>query len=293
MKRVCPQGHEVSGDNAKQYTKNGKVQTSCRQCAIASTKRLRQKSGDWLPSTTQSVMRNYKEPLREVTQGYGYYGTIAYDESQQYTQCHLCGNFYKTLGVHIRKEHDKSPQQYKDELGLPRTLSLLAPKSGNKNYEQWQNMSDDERKKSIERMKAARDNRTMPNNWRKKSLYQKNVEGRCPDQILDKILTLSEKLGKTPTRRDFQKEYGTGMANAVYLEFGTWNEAVKNLNLSPNPKSPQRVYDRETLLMRLFDFRERNGREPMSSDCDRGMLPDRHIYAKYFGSFSKAKEYVK
>lgn len=289
--RPCLKGHVIDSDNVVHYIKNGKPQTSCKICRNTKQKLSRLSKCDFLPPETKSVMKNYKEPLRKIEDGYGYYGTIAYDEAEKFTQCHVCGNFFKSLGSHVSRVHKIIVKDYRDKFGLAATVSLLAPKANNGNFEQWENMSQDERKKSIDRMKANRSKRKMPNNWRKKSLYQKNLEGRCPDQTLDKIMILADKLNKTPTRREFQKEYGNGMYSTVCLEFGSWNNAVKLINLTTNPKGANR-YDSATLLMRLFDFREQHGREPMSSDCDRGLLPSRQLYRRHFGSFTKAKLYV-
>lgn len=291
--RSCKLGHKITGNNVKKYIKNGRNQTSCRTCSIEASKRNRQKNNDFLPPETKSVMAFYKEPLNTVPNGYGYLGTIAYDESQQYTQCHECGNFYKTLGTHASHVHGLNPLQYRDKFKLARTVSLTAPKAKNKNFEQWANMTDSEKKAAIKRMRDARENRKIPEQWRQKSLYHKNIEGSCPDQLLDLIDKYAKELGRTPTRREFSKRYDGKFLGSIGLTYGTWGQALQILKLTPQPAGFERKYSKEVLVKLLIEFRDRYGREPMSSDCDHGLLPNRQLFAKYFGSWTEAKEYAK
>lgn len=241
-----------------------------------------------LPIDTEPVLIGYKEPLTRVNDGYGFYGTIAYDKSEKYTQCHVCGFFFENLGMHVNKKHGKSSEQYKQEFGLPVTLSLKAPKSHSYQWETWQSLSAEVRQKKLKQLAEAR-SRPMPASISKKSLYVKNLEGRCPEQLLDKIITLKQKLGHTPSSTEFVKAYGSGFLGSIRLTFGTWNEALKLLNLAPKKHGGEREYDKENLLDMLRNFYERKGREPMSSD-QAGLLPSRQTYTRHFGSWTNAKK---
>lgn len=290
---TCKNGHEISGSNAYRQTKDGKTMASCRQCKSDRAKELRGEKGDFLPPDTKAIMASYKEPLKPVTKGFGFYGTIAYDETEQYTQCHMCGNFYPSLGSHIAKAHGKDSRAYRLEFGLPSTISLKGPKAKNHNFEKWAALSAEEKAVIIERLKAASEG-TKRGSDRSKALYYKNLEGRCPDQLLDKIEKLATKLGRTPTYREFDTEYTGGHSQSVKLTFGSWNEAIKILGLKPRSRGGGlHEYDRETLLTMLFDFKERYGREPMVSDTRKGLLPSQTTYRHHFGNWSTAKEYVK
>lgn len=287
--KLCPKGHEIHGDNAKPYKKDGKIYFSCRKCAIANTKKARQTQGVWLPPETESVMASYKEPLRPVPDGFGYYGTIAYDKTEKYTQCHLCGNFYKTLGTHVSKVHGKDPFEYKLEFGLPTTLPLTAPKLKNKNYEQWESYSPEKKKEVIANLQAGRKSITAPRKARTKALYYKNLEGRCPAQLIEKILQLRDEVGKTPSRREFNKRFGGNHAGSVELTFGSWGEAVKIAGLTPR-RGGREIYDKETLIQLMINFKKDHKRNPMSTDCERGLLPSRGTFNNYFGSWTLAKK---
>jgi hypothetical protein len=241
-----------------------------------------------LPKNTESVLIGYKEPLTKVEDGFGFYGTIAYDKSEKYTQCHECGFFFENLGMHINKKHSKTANQYRVEYGLPTTLSLRAPKTKSYQWETWQSLDIEQRKKKLEQLSEAR-TRPMPSKISKKSLYAKNLEGRCPEQLLDKIVTLKHKLGHTPSSTEFVKEYGSGFLGSIRLTFGTWNEAVTLLGMSPRKAGGEREYDKENLLDMLRNFYIDKGREPMSSD-NAGLLPSRQTYSRHFGSWTNAKQ---
>lgn len=241
-----------------------------------------------LPINTEPVLIGYKEPLTKVKDGFGFYGTIAYDKTKKYTQCHMCGFFFENLGMHANKKHDKTSEQYKTEFGLPVTLSLKAPKSKTYQWATWQKMNLSERQKKLTQLAEAR-GKQMPARISKKSLYVKNLEGRCPEQLLDKIITLKKKLGFTPSSTEFVKEYGSGYLGSIRLTFGTWNEALGILNLASRGNGGERQYDKENLLDMLRNFYKDNGREPMSSD-NAGLLPSRQTYSRHFGSWTNAKK---
>jgi hypothetical protein len=241
-----------------------------------------------LPKETEPVLIGYKEPLTKVRDGFGFYGTIAYDKTEKYTQCHQCGYFFENLGMHVKKKHDKTPQQYKEAYGLPVTLSLKAPKSKTRNWEVWQSLDETKREQILNQLKEARA-KGMPAKIAKKSLYVKNLEGRCPEQLLDKIVVLKHKLGHTPSSTEFVREYGSGFLGSIRLTFGTWNEALILLGMSPRKAGGEREYDKENLLDMLRNFYKDKGREPMSSD-NAGLLPSRQTYSRHFGSWTNAKK---
>lgn len=241
-----------------------------------------------LPIETPPVLVGYKEPLTKVTNGFGFYGTIAYDETERHTQCHICGYFFENLHMHIAKKHEQTTREYKLKFGLPITISLRAPKSKSYQWETWHGLDEDKRKKVLDQLNAARD-RKMPEKIVGKSLYKKNLEGRCPDQLLDKIMKLKDKLGRAPSQNEFVAEYGSGFLGSIRLTFGTWNEAKRILGLSARPHGGEREYDPETLLDMLRNFQKEKGREPMSSDT-KGILPSGNTFRRHFGSFTNAKK---
>lgn len=241
-----------------------------------------------LPRETESVLIGYKEPLTKVTGGFGYYGTLAYDVGEKHTQCHVCGFFFQNLGMHVNKKHDKSARNYRLEFGLPITLSLRAPKAETYQDRTWQKMDVKKRNKVLAQLNEARTHQIVAE-MPKKSLYHKNLEGRCPEQLLDKINTLKDKLGHTPSSTEFVKEYGSGFLGSIRLTFGTWREALKILNMVPRNSGGEREYDKDDLLEMLRNFNRDKKREPMSRD-NAGLLPSRQTYSRHFDSWTNAKK---
>jgi hypothetical protein len=80
--------------------------------------------GTWLSPDTPATYVGYKEPLDPVASGYGYYGTVATDETENYIQCHICGYFLQQLGNHLRT-HDTNPREYRDEFGISGRTPLV------------------------------------------------------------------------------------------------------------------------------------------------------------------------
>lgn len=283
-------GHPCTPENT--YQVNGKrPYRGCLTCKRANKRKFDEEQNS-LPPETESVMAAFKDPLTPVPQGYGYYGTLAYDKEKKYTQCHLCGRFYFKLGAHVYNVHNTKARDYREQFGLPPSLSLTPPNAKNDRYERWAKMTPEERKTTIKRMVKAR--KGGPQKNKKWSLHHRNIQGRCPEQLLSKILDVKEKVGQTPTLEDFVKVYGWGHYSSIKTTYGSWTEALNILNLQPRPRSHgHKAYDRELLVKLLLDFKQHNGREPMTSDMVRGILPSPQVFRKHFGSIAKAKEYVK
>lgn len=246
-----------------------------------------------LPPDTPTVMDNYKEPLKAVEGGYGYMGTIVYNQERTHTQCHICGHFFSRLGSHL-KDHDIKVKAYRERFSLPTNTPLAATKAVRPAWSRWQSMTSEEREAHMEKMRAGRqaalDNGADWRRRRGKTLYHKNLEGSCPDQLLDKIEVLAKKLRRTPSFRDFKREYGGKFVNAINGTYGSWGEALDILNMTPQKSGYSARYSEDSLLEMLVNFKEMNGREAMWSDFGRGILPGQTTYRRQFGSWTKAKE---
>lgn len=178
-----------------------------------------------LPPSTGHVLKGYKLPLTPIKDGYGYYGTIAYDKSKQYTQCHICGWYYKAVASHIIRKHDYDIPRYKKEYGLAQKTSLTAPIQ-KKVYRESQDGLQ-----RIVNLKVGRESLTHEDYIKagktRKSLIQRNIEGRCPDQLLDKVLESKEKRNRLPTRREFIQDWGHGAVKSIRTLYGNWGDIIK------------------------------------------------------------------
>lgn len=256
---------------------------------------MKQQYRDVLPPDTKPKIIGYKEPLKKVKKGFGYYGTIAYDETQSYVQCHICGYFFPKLGTHVAMAHGIKSADYKAKYGITLGASLTAPKAREKWLESYHKLSPEEKRARITKLNEARKKSGKKGGWKfgqKKSLQQKNKEGRCPDQLLEKIKTLALMVDKTPSESDCIKIYGYGWHESIINTFYTWNNAVKLAGLKPNPKGGgfRPIYSKEQVVAMIRDFKEQNNREPMRADIDMGRLPSSAVYTRIFGSWTNAKE---
>lgn len=179
-----------------------------------------------LPPETESVLETFKLPLTPIGNGFGFYGTVAYDkETKLYTQCFICGKFYRGLGRHVNKTHNKDVHEYKYEYGLSIGTSLAAP-AQKRVYREAQTLEV-----LLERAREARSHikpeSHSKNARQRKTLIQKNREGSCPEQLMDRLLRLKSKLGYAPSRSEYIREYGHSRIKTIIDTFGSWSEAKK------------------------------------------------------------------
>lgn len=182
-----------------------------------------------LPPETDTILKGYKVPLTEIVGGFGYYGTIAYDKkTKKFTQCFICGNFYAGLGAHVKRTHELAVKDYKMRYGLSVRTSLASPVM-KKIYRDSQPNEHRVENLEIGREQLSHDDRMRASTTRI-SLIERNKRGTCPDQTLEKIYMLREKLHRLPTRREFINEYGHGPIKTIRLLFGSWSEALRQFS---------------------------------------------------------------
>jgi Homing endonuclease associated repeat len=106
------------------------------------------------------------------------------------------------------------------------------------------------------------------------------------EQILDELRKSAERLGRSPTMREFAGDPGTTVHPQTVIEhFGSWNRAKREAGLVP-----RRFATREELLGVLRELGEELGRLPTARDLDarRGSMPSKSLYWHTFGSLAAA-----
>jgi hypothetical protein len=106
------------------------------------------------------------------------------------------------------------------------------------------------------------------------------------DQILDELRACAERLGRSPTMREFAADPETSVHPQTVIEhFGSWNAAKRAAGLVP-----RRFATRDELLGLLRGLGEELGRPPTARDIDehRGRLPSKSLYWHTFGSLTNA-----
>jgi hypothetical protein len=117
--------------------------------------------------------------------------------------------------------------------------------------------------------------------------FQAGLRRRYSDeQILEELRASAERLGRSPTMREFAADPETTVHPQTVIEhFGSWNAAKRRAGLVP-----RRFATREELLGLLRDLGEELGRTPTARDLDarRASMPSKSLYWHTFGSFTDA-----
>src|SRR5206468_10301224 len=116
---------------------------------------------------------------------------------------------------------------------------------------------------------------------------QAGIRKRYTDeQILAELKQSAERLGRSPTMREFAADPKTSVHPQTVIEhFGSWNRAKRKAGLVP-----RRFATREELLDLLRGLGEELGRVPTARDIEahRGRMPSKSLYWHTFGSLASA-----
>ncbi len=117
--------------------------------------------------------------------------------------------------------------------------------------------------------------------------FQAGIRKRYTDeQILEELASSAQRLGRSPTMREFAADSETTVHPQTVIEhFGSWNEAKRKAGLVP-----RRFATREELLELLKGLGEELGRIPTARDIEehRGRMPSKSLYWHTFGSLTNA-----
>ena len=106
------------------------------------------------------------------------------------------------------------------------------------------------------------------------------------EQIVAELRDCAERLGRSPTMREFAGDPKTTVHPQTVIEhFGSWNAAKREAGLVP-----RRFATREELVGLLRELGEELGRTPTAKDLDdrRGSMPSKSLYWHTFGSLAEA-----
>ena len=117
--------------------------------------------------------------------------------------------------------------------------------------------------------------------------FQAGIRKRyTDDQILAELRASAERLGRSPTMREFASDPETTAHPQTVIEhFGSWNKAKRAAGLVP-----RRFATREELLDLLRRLGEELGRVPTAKDVDarRRSMPSKSLYWHTVGSLPAA-----
>lgn len=117
--------------------------------------------------------------------------------------------------------------------------------------------------------------------------FQSGIRRRYSDeQILEQLAECAERLGRSPTMREFEEDAKTTVhPQTVIQHFGSWNKAKRKAGLVP-----RRFATREDLVRLLRELGEKLERTPTARDLDehRASMPSKSLYWHTFGSLTAA-----
>ena len=117
--------------------------------------------------------------------------------------------------------------------------------------------------------------------------FRAGIRRRYTDeQILGALRASAERLGRSPTMKEFAADAEAEMHPQTVIEhFGTWNAAKRAAGLVP-----RRFATREELVAQLRRLGEELGRTPAAQDIRdrRGTMPSASLYWHTFGSLTNA-----
>jgi Homing endonuclease associated repeat len=117
--------------------------------------------------------------------------------------------------------------------------------------------------------------------------FQAEIRKRYSDeQILEELRACAERIGRSPTMREFAGDEETTVHPQTVIEhFGSWNRAKRKAGLVP-----RRFATREELLGVLRELGDELGRVPTAKDIDarKGSMPSKSLYWHTFGSLTTA-----
>lgn len=237
------------------------------------------------------LLNGYKEPLKEVKKGYGYYGTVAITSDRENIQCHDCGRLFKNLSFHVCV-HGMTLKEYKTKYGLSAMTSLTS-----ENYREQQKLRLAKTLSNPKYMaKLIRNRKSHPPKGHYISLEERNKRGNCPDQLLDYIKKVSIEIGHTPSVIEFKSSKGMEkFVPAIYRTYGSWKKALELIGLESKKKqygarifSKEQKYSDEMILEYLYNFWKTNNSVPTGTDSKRGLIPAMSCY-KRFGGIIEAR----
>lgn len=117
--------------------------------------------------------------------------------------------------------------------------------------------------------------------------FQASIRKRYSNErILSELRACAERLGRSPTMREFANDEQTTIHPQTVIEhFGSWNAAKRKAGLVP-----RRFATRDELLRVLRELGEKLDRTPTARDLDahKGQVPSKSLYWHTFGSLREA-----
>ncbi len=201
---------------------------------------------------------NYKEPLMKFKDGFGFVGAVVFDTSTGDIQCHFCGRWFKELGNHIHREHALDAKEYKRLVGLNKSTALVNEKVRAKMIEHGRTNKKIRSNLRPGLPHSAATKRQISQTLKENRDEMKNLHGTCPEQLIERLVQMHDKLGYTPPTKKIP------FYEALLATYGTLAEACRVAGIPerhPGETVFPRVkkYERAVIVKNLHEYYLKHG----------------------------------
>jgi hypothetical protein len=130
------------------------------------------------------------------------------------------------------------------------------------------------------------------------SMASRNLRQTCETQLAHRFLDLQNKIGRSPSGKEFRDEYGVAVFGEVCRLYGTWNNAKTHFGIEVIPagrssvrgsrtsRRTGRLLDSTALLASLRAWYDVHGSLPARSDAQQNRrAPVLHAAKTYLSAF--------
>lgn len=223
----------------------------------------------------------YIPPFEKNKIGFGFKGVALEDFKSGKLQCYICGDWFETLGTHLKK-HEMTCADYKRQFGLSQSTAL---KSKKMRLAQSKIMIDLRKKNKSNNYSFKRKNVFAGNRKdNPKAEESRNKFGVCDLQIMAKVIELQKKLSKTPTLIDLKEKYGAGLIHQLNKRYGSYVAYCNQIGFEPNFSNYNPKYSREYFIEKALSN---------SSNNRIFTINESRAFYKFFSSMKELKAIVK
>lgn len=224
-------------------------------------------------------------PLTVAPSNYGYIGVLLRNRETDKIQCHICGEWFKSVGSHSARKHKINSYEYRKTFSLPLCFPLCSRKlSGRKSEIILERMANGYKPGFKNRKKFYKKQKYNTFYGTNTEAY-KNKRGLCNAQIDSRYLILCEELGKELSSHDLFK-YDPALLDIIVVRYGKFSNFKKEKGYVPCNMNTQTRYTDEKLIGILRNFYIKNGKIPrVKHDIEH---PSNKTFYAHFGSWSRA-----
>jgi len=160
--------------------------------------------------------------------GYSTLGALEFNQKEDLVRCHMCGDWFKSIGCHVRQSEGISAAEYRRNHGLRSVTSLNVPSTHIKFVRQGRAQT---KRKSLKPGQRLPQKRIKENPGCAEML---NLRMRCQAQIRQRIMLTAFAVDGTPSAADLKKYQGLDHKSIKQALGTSLSQTMISLGLTPN-----------------------------------------------------------